>query len=235
MSDIKEFIEKCGFDFAENIYKVYKFEEPNLNKKYGSIKVLSIKLNKSDGIPVVVVPGYSHKSFCTMLKIILEGLDNIKDKYSQLFMFMWSPEIKETSEKLIENVIDKNIRYEINEKYRIELANILNKILKSQNMNLDKFDLIGKSAGGGITAYVAQMNNNVNRLILISPGSISHGENLKDFKNKIILSWNKDDPIILYEEIEQYIENFKKNNNNYKYYSFEKGGHEINIGLLEKL
>jgi len=51
----------------------------------------------------------------------------------------------------------------------------------------------------------------------------------------IILSWNEDDPVILKDEIDQYIENFKKNNNKYKYYSFEKGGHEINIELLNKL
>ena len=235
MTDIKEFIEKCGYEFPDNEYKVYKFEEPTLNKKYGSIKVLSIKLNKSDGIPLIVIPGYSHKSFCTMLKIILEGLDNIKDKYSELFMFQWSPEIKETSEKVTENVYDKNIKYEINETFRIELAEILDKILRSPDMKLDKFDLMGKSAGGGVAAYVAKINESVHKLILISPGSISHGENLKDFKNKIILSWNEDDPVILKDEIDQYIENFKKNNNKYKYYSFEKGGHEINIELLKKL
>jgi predicted esterase len=235
MTDIKEFIEKSGYEFSDDKYKIYKFEEPTLNKKYGSIKLLSIKLNKSDGYPIIVIPGYSHKSFYTMLKIILEGLDNIKDKYSELFIFQWSPEIKETSEKIIENVIDTNIKYEINEKFRIELSEVLDKLLRSPDIKLDKFDLMGKSAGGGVAAYVGKINNNVNKLILISPGSISHGENLKDFKNKIILSWNEDDPVILKDEIDQYIENFKKNNNKYKYYSFEKGGHEINIELLDKL
>lgn len=235
MTDIKEFIKKSSYDFTKNKYKIYKFEEATLNKQYGSIKVLFIKLNNSDGIPIIIIPGYSHKSFYTMLNIILEGLDNIKDKYSQLFIFQWSPEIKEISEKLIEDVKDENIKYEINEKYRTELAKILDKILKSPDMYLDKFDLMGKSAGGGVAAYVASMNNSVNRLILISPGSISHGENLKDFKNKIILSWNEDDSVILKDEIEKYIENFKKNNNNYKYYSYQKGGHEINIELLQKL
>jgi predicted esterase len=235
MTDIKEFIEKCGFEFKENEYNIYKFEEPNLNKKYGSIKVLSIKLNKSNGNPIIVIPGYSHKSFCSMLKIILEGLINIKEKYSELFMFQWSPEIKETSEKIIEDIYDKEIKYEINEAFRIELSKILDKILRSPDMKLNKFDLMGKSAGGGVAAYVAKMNEHVNKLILISPGSISYGENLKEFKNKIILSWNEDDPIILKDEIDQYIENFKKNDNKYKYYSFEKGGHEINLDLLDKL
>ena len=150
MSDIKEFIEKCGYDFPNNEYNVYKFEEPTLNKKYGSIKVLSIKLNKSKGIPIIVIPGYSHKSFCSMLKIILDGLEHIIDKYSQLLMFQWSPEIKENSEMLIKDIKDVNIQYEINEKYRIELANILNKILQSSDIELNKFDLMGKSAGGGI-------------------------------------------------------------------------------------
>jgi len=235
MTNIKEFIEKCGYDLSENEYKVHKLEEPNLNKKYGSIKVLSIKLNKPEGNPLIVIPGYSHKSFCTMLKIILEGFINIKDKYSELLMFQWSPEIKETSEKIIQDIYDKEIKYEINEAFRIELSKILDKILRSPDMKLDKFDLMGKSAGGGVAAYIAKINENVNKLILISPGSISHGENLKDFKKKIILSWNKDDPVILKDEIDQYIENFKKNNNKYKYYSFEKGGHEINLDLLDKL
>ena len=139
MSDIKEFIEKCDYDFPDNKYNVYKFEEPTLNKKYGSIRVLSIKLNKSNGIPIIVIPGYSHKSFCSMLKIILDGLEHIIDKYSQLLMFQWSPEIKENSEMLIKDIKDVNIQYEINEKYRIELAEILNKILQSPDMKLNKF------------------------------------------------------------------------------------------------
>lgn len=233
--DIKDLVEYCGYEFPENEYKLFKFEEPTLNKKYGLIKVLSIKLDKTDGKPIVVIPGYSQKSFCSMLKIILEGLNNIKDKYSELFIFMWSPEVKETSEKIIENVNEINIKYEINEKFRIELSEILDKILRSPIIKLKKFVLMGKSAGGCVAAYVAKMNKNVRKLILISPGSISHGENLKDFKKKIILSWNKDDSIILHDEIEQYIDNFKKNNNKYKYYTFEKGGHEINFELLNKL
>jgi predicted esterase len=102
-------------------------------------------------------------------------------------------------------------------------------------MHLDKFDLMGKSAGGGIAAYVAQLNNKVNNLILISPGSISHGKNLKDFKNKIILSWNEDDAIILFDEIQKYINNFKKYKLKYKYISYKNGGHEINKDFLKEI
>ena len=83
----------------------------------------------------------------------------------ELYMIQWSSEIKELSEKLIEDVKDINIKYEINEKYRTELAEIIDKILRSSDMKLDNFELMGKSAGGGVAAYVAQMNKNVNRLI----------------------------------------------------------------------
>ncbi len=100
-------------------------------------------------------------------------------------------------------------------------------------MNLDKFDLMGKSAGGGVVAYVAKLNDKVNNLILISPGSLSYGENLKNFKNKIILSWNEDDAIISFDEIQKYINNFKKYKLKYKYISYKNGGHEINKYLLQ--
>jgi cephalosporin-C deacetylase-like acetyl esterase len=48
-------------------------------------------------------------------------------------------------------------------------------------MKLEKFDLMGKSAGGGVTTFVATMNDNINRLILICPGTNSEGKNLKYF------------------------------------------------------
>jgi hypothetical protein len=78
--------------------------------------MLSIKLNKPDEYPIVVVPGYSFKSFCSMLKIILDNLTDIIDKYSNLYMISWSPEVKDTSEKIIEGITDIDIKYEINER-----------------------------------------------------------------------------------------------------------------------
>jgi predicted esterase len=236
MSKIQEFIDKCEFDFPKkNKYKVYKFEESILNEKFGFIKVLSIILDKKDGIPLVIVPGYSFKSFCTMIKIIFDGFDHIKDLYSHIYMLVWSDEVKEQSEKILEGVTDKKLQYEINENYRIKLASILDKILKSPDMNLKKFDLMGKSAGGGVVTFVATMNDNINRLILISPGTNSEGKNLKKFKKKILLAWNQDDNKIPYQTHQNYITNFENNGNDYDFYTFKSGGHELNIKFLKEL
>jgi predicted esterase len=236
MSEIFKFIDKCEFDFPKNNeYKIYKFEESILNDKFGFIKVLSITFNNRDGIPLIIVPGYSFKSFCTMLKIIFEGFDNFKNIYSHLYILVWSDEVKEQSEKILEGVTDKKLQYEINEDYRIKLASILDKILRSPNMNLGKFDLMGKSAGGGVVSFVAGLNDNINRLILICPGSNSHGKNLKNFKNKILLAWNRDDNKIPYQEHQEYINNFEKQGNNYDFYNYKTGGHEINLHFLKEL
>jgi pimeloyl-ACP methyl ester carboxylesterase len=63
-------------------------------------------------------------------------------------------------------VSDVKEQYIINEKFRIMLADLANKIIKTNKIN--KFTLLGKSAGGGVAIYIAKKNKQVKNLYLIT-------------------------------------------------------------------
>jgi hypothetical protein len=217
--------------------KTYKFIESKLNSTYGIPMVTEIELNGTHN-PLIIIPGYSFSSFTKMFNKIITTLDILNDKYSALYIVTFSDTIKKISEELIKDVTDKDKQYIINEKYRIELADMLSKIIKNiaNAKGFTTYDLMGKSAGGGVASYIASNNiDNVNALYLISPGSNSRGLNLLDFKNPIKLSWNKDDNIISFDEIILWITNLKNKNGTFMYYSYETGGHELNHMFIKEL
>lgn len=217
--------------------KTYKFIESKLNATYGIPMVTEIELNGSRN-PLIIIPGYSFSSFTKMFNKIITTLDILNDKYSALYIVTFSDTIKRTSEELIKDVTDKDKQYIINEKYRIELADMLSKIIKNiaNAKGFTTYDLMGKSAGGGVASYIASNNiDNVNALYLISPGSNSHGLNLLKFNNPVKLSWNKDDNIISFDEIILWITNLKNKNGTFMYYSYETGGHELNPMFIKEL
>jgi predicted esterase len=51
----------------------------------------------------------------------------------------------------------------------------------------------------------------------------------------IKLSWNKDDNKLPYKIHEEFIKVFTQNNNNYKFYSYDIGGHEFNPKFIREL
>ena len=107
MSEIKDYLDKCQNDFKLDDYdiNIYNIEEPTLLKNYGTIKVVKIKLSGNGG-PLVVIPGYSFKSFCSMIQKVFIGFEYIKNKYSEFYMISWSPEIKELSIEVSKDVED---------------------------------------------------------------------------------------------------------------------------------
>ena len=217
--------------------KTYKFIESNLNKIYGVPMVTEIELNGPRN-PLIIIPGYSFSSFTKMFNKIIGTLNVLDIKYKSLYIVTFSDTIKKTSEELIKDITDKEEQYVVNEKYRIELAQMLTKIIKniSSSKGFTTYDLMGKSAGGGVACYIASNNMaSVSNLYLISPGSNSRGMNLVDFKNMIKLSWNKDDNIINFDEIIMWITNLKNKNGNFAYYSYETGGHELNPLFIKEL
>jgi len=237
MSEIKDYLDKCqnDYNFDDYNFNIYNIEEPNLLKKYGTIKIVKIKLS-GEGGTLVVIPGYSFKSFCSMIQKIFKGFDYIKDKYTDFYMISWSPEIKELSQEVIKGVDDTDTKYRLNEQFRIEMAHIVDKILRSPSMDFKNFTLLGKSAGGGVSMYIASMNQEVKTLLICCPGISEKGKPLANrIELDIRLSWNEDDDVIPFKVSDDIIEDFKLQGNSYKFYSYEKGGHELNIEFLKDI
>lgn len=235
MSEIKDYLDKCQNDYNIDDYEVniYNIEEPTLLKKYGTIKVVKIKLS-GEGGPLVVIPGYSFKSFCSMIQKVFKGFEYIKNKYSEFYMISWSPEIKELSQEIIKGVEDIPTQYRINEQFRVEMAHIVDKIFRSPPMDFKNFTLMGKSAGGGVSIYIASMNEAVKTLMLCCPGISEKGRPLANRLDlDIHLSWNEDDEVIPYKVSEELIEDFQRQGNNYRFYSYPTGGHELNVEFLK--
>lgn len=160
MSEIKSYLEKCAinYDIDESNFKIYKIQHPALNEEYGVIRIVKVEMSNEDALPLVVVPGYSYKSFCGITKILLENIDDIKDKFSNLHIVSFSDEIKKLSQDIVEGITDTETQYAKNEEFRIEISKILDKILRSPDLGLDKYALLGKSAGGGISTHIAGMH-----------------------------------------------------------------------------
>jgi pimeloyl-ACP methyl ester carboxylesterase len=204
--------------------KKYKNFENIEITQYNDIKLVKIKLS-NDNKSIIFIPGYSFASFSSMFIIINNNFEIIKKNYNILYFIVFDTNIKKKSNKIVEGVDDIKEQYKINEKFRIELANEINNIIKKKKIN--NFTLLGKSAGGGIAVYISKKNKQVKNLFLICPGM--YKSNIKLNKEiKIVLCWNIDDDKIPYNKSLEFVKNYIKNKNNFLFLSFEKGGHELN-------
>lgn len=208
MSELNEFLKK---------YKNFEITE------FDKIKLIKITIGTSNK-PLVVVPPYSFDGFTKIMTTLDNNFEIIKRKYNVIYIIFWGNEIKKESQKITEGVSDVKEQYIINEKFRVELANTANKIIKAAKIN--KFTLLGKSAGGGVAIYMANKNKQVKNLFLICPGIMKSTVKLNK-EIKIVLSWNRDDDKIPYEKSLPLIKNYINNKNNFMFLSYETGGHEL--------
>ena len=58
-------------------YNIAMFSSPQLEGQYGEINLVKISLNNKEGMDLLVIPGYSFKSFTTMLTKLIEGIEFI--------------------------------------------------------------------------------------------------------------------------------------------------------------
>ena len=210
MSEIQTFINK--FKNFQN----FKIDEIN------KVQFITISVSKSDNTnPLVIIPPYSFDGFAKIMTTIDNNFDIIKKKYNIIYVIYWGDEIKKKS--ITQNITNNDEKYKINEKFRITLANTANKIINKYKIT--SFTLLGKSAGGGISIHIAKKNKQVKFLFLVCLAISTIVKLNKTIK--IILSWNRDDDKIPYEESLPLINNYIKNKNNFNFLSYETGGHEL--------
>jgi len=210
-----------------------KLSSINLNghEEYGTIKCVHIYNDNKEDKSLVVIPGYSLESFQSMYEIILANITTVN--YSNIYIFCWSPEIKEKSKVILKNVSSQE-QYIISEHFREEISAILEKIIRS--MNLGQISLLGKSAGGGVAIYITMLNTDVNNLFLCCPGILHYGKLLENrLAINIKLSWNRDDDKLPYTSAQKFIDDFETQEQEYAFYSYLYGGHELNPQFLKEL
>jgi hypothetical protein len=224
-------------DQINGIYTIKTVSHPKIEEQFGTISIVKVTLNNKENKPLVIIPGYSDKSFMSGFDKLINGFNSYKDKYSVMYAVCWGSTVKTVTDNYSNSAgNNQEKQYELNEEIRITLATILDKILRSPDMELTNITLFGKSAGGGVSIHIAAMNPEVKYLYISCPGTNNYGEALKGKKElPIKLAWNKDDDKLEYTESQKFIEVFETNKNNFTFYSYETGGHEFNSSFIEEL
>lgn len=235
MSEIADYLSTK--DQIKGRYRILTASEPKIEKQFGTITFIECKLDKEETKPLVIIPGYSDKSFLSGFDKLMDEFDSYKDKYSIMYVVCWGSTVKNVTDEYSKSAgNNKEEQYKLNEEIRIKLADVLNKILKSSDMALTNITLFGKSAGGGVSIHVAAMNPEVKYLYISCPGTNNFGRALINKKElPIKLAWNKDDDKLPYSESQQFIEVFKTNQNDFTFYLYETGGHEFNPLFIQEL
>ena len=210
-------------------YKVLTVNHPKIEEQYGTILIVKVTLNNKENKPLVVVPGYSNDSFMTGFNLLMDGFDSYKDKYSVMYALCWGSTVKKLTTDYSAGIKDEEEAFKKNEEIRLKLAHVLDKIIRSPDMELSNITIFSKSAGAGVSIHIASMNLEVKSLYISCPGTSSSGSVLSDRKDlPIFFAWNVDDPKLPYVIHKEFIKVFDKNGNNYKFYSYKTGGHEFN-------
>ena len=238
MSEVTEYIDTMRTKYPFLHFKIRDVVEPTLNENYGTINIIHVNHQESNKNQLIVIPGYSFKSFTSMTNILLEG--SIASEKYNIFIINWGDKIKELSTLVTKDIEKEEDKYKANEDFRMKMANILDKILRSDDMGFiqegTNISLLGKSAGGGVALYIASVNHYVNKLYLCAPATTTNGTLVKDRKDlDIKISWNKDDNMIPFEKLNDFIIDFNNQHNRYTQYTYESGGHELNPLFVKEL
>ena len=232
MQAIKDLLTSLKVDDTK--YNIAMFSSPQLEDQYGEINLLKISLNNKDGMDLLVIPGYSFKSFTTMLTKLIEGMEFIENKYKNIYMINWGDTVKALSQSILVDV-PKDQNFIKQDEFRVKLADIVDKLIRSPDMNLHNFTLLGKSAGGGVSFSLAAINTEVKVLMACCPGITNRGAVVSNRLDlKIHLMWNKDDDVILYPIHEEIMTQLQGQGNDVTFYSYDDGGHELNVKFLEE-
>jgi hypothetical protein len=214
-------------------YNIAMFSSPQLEGQYGEINLVKISLNNKEGMDLLVIPGYSFKSFTTMLTKLIEGIEFIENKYKNIYMINWGDTVKALSQSILVDV-PKDQNFIKQDEFRGKLAEIVDKLIRSPDMTLHNFTLLGKSAGGGVSFYLAAINTEVKFLMACCPGITNRGAVVANRLDlKIHLMWNKDDDVISYSIHEEVMAQLQGQGNDVTFYSYDDGGHELNVKFLE--
>jgi hypothetical protein len=250
MSEQTNKIEKYLIDLNVDIeYNIAMFSSPKLDFKWGEINWTKISLKNytgplRDGPDLVVIPGFGINSHNKMLKILIEGKEFLT-KNRNIYIINFGETISTLSKTCSEG-LKGDAKYEKEDEFKREVSEILDKLIRGPDINLSNFTVLAKSAGGGIAFFLAGINPEVKVLMAACPGFHNNGTVVKDRKDlKIYIMWNMDDEYLNYNEEKNEDGTIKKSKrieimkqlelqgNDVTFYSYDDGGHELNVKFLE--
>lgn len=223
-----------GLGIQESMFNLYRFGHHVIDEKYGEVNLVKINLGNEGKPNLLVIPGYSFKSFDGIMKKLHEGMDFIRHKYSHIYLINWGDKIKKDSE-IIGKGLSQEERFRLNDLHREEMANLLDKCIRSPDVNLRNIEVLGKSAGGGVSFFFTAINPEVRKLYLVAPGITNRGVMLRDRTDiPIFISFNKDDTVIPYDPtLSDFRAVLSNHGDRLQTFLYEAGGHELNVKFLE--
>ena len=193
-------------------FKIFHFDNYKIFKLYGTNYLIKYLLNDNINLPnLVLLSGFSNKSIINSSKVVLNNIDKIKDKYQAFYIFVYSE--KEFKKHQIEacNIRDQqklNTKNSFKQIYQSEiklneiLGTLIDKCLRSPDLNLTNVVLLGKCAGGGVAIHTITKSNIYTGLILSVPASplnVIHLKKLNEVQKnniKFIFTWDKNDDFL---------------------------------------
>ena len=232
MDNIKKVMTDMGI--PESMYKVSMFSHPKIEEKYGEINLVQIPLKNPSGTDLFVIPGYSFRSFTSMFGKMKEGMKYFESKYRNLYMINFGDKVKKDTTTMLSEGMTEEESYVKQDFYREDLAKTLDKCIRNPELNLTNFTLVGKSAGGGVSIFLAGMNKEVKKLLFCCPGITNRGTPLAARPElEIHMGWNIDDDTVEYNINKEIMEQLTKQGNTVRFHGYQKGGHEINSLFIE--
>jgi len=197
----------CGSSVATEI-SIFKDEIAKKLGKYdikllesdGKLNIISIKSDKQNKPNLVMLAGFSHKSFMNSSNIIIKHIDELLEKFN-IYLIQYASYASEQSKACKirdEKKLDDKTLYDSEIKLNDKISIDINSIIKN-NLKLDNVHLLGKCAGGGIMIHLLEKDSIYKALYLAVPASPTDISYLKNIdkkrlnKIKFIFGWSVQD------------------------------------------
>ena len=166
--------------------------------------------NKSDDKPLIIIPGFSDKSFGWTVGRIDSNKELLLTKYTYIYI------IDNSSIDKTPNILEKDYGIEQYKTY-IEIAKIYNHLLKSIVEN-NNFSVLGRSAGGGIAMMLSlgEIGEKINEMYLAAPRysyEFMKDQDLTKMPSKLVVSHSLNDQKIDIQESINLCRLFKNKDN----------------------
>jgi hypothetical protein len=190
------------------------------------------KENENDTNRILfVIPGFSHGSYSKVVRDINIGYDHIKDKYKKIIILKFGDLVKsEQTLRLTEENLRGKEKVNVENKLYLDLAIIIHKLINQiRDFNRDYIiDILGKSAGGGVSVMLTKIDPRITNLYLSVPAIINQLDEIKIRPlDKFKMHLNKDDPIVKYDENYEKFQTQSKSLYGEDVVVYDTGGHEL--------
>jgi hypothetical protein len=198
-----EFISKIETNLQGKEYEKIKYLDDDCNPMY----IVKIKLNDDEKPILFCLAGFSNKSFSNTSNVILPKLDQLRTKFSQIYLFEYnslkkSQDIACKERKSLETSdLEELSRPEavLNKKIASNIHEILTNHTVLSEYQKNNIHILGKCNGGWIATLLLLKSPNYKGLYLAVPGIPLGMEIIKEIEKErfndinFVFGWRSDD------------------------------------------